>query len=185
MPYIAIPGILFLRDIIDWYHRTSFITNHNCLTSQDHMIQSEYNKSWSNDQLQTHSGRNVVVVHLFHRQLLTSGGSPSYHRRPAVHLRGPDAPFHSLAIWIARDTAMSTLKYSQTNTSVSTHNFNKRILSSRFICIKLVLVHKHLVKDSSCANLTQVGTLVSFPQLSCYSSPISSFKFNSPVTSRM
>ena len=152
MPYIAIPGILFLRDIIDWYHRTSFITTHNCLTSKDHMIHS-YNKGWSNDQLQnTHSGRNVVAVHLFHRQCLTSGSSPSYHRRPAVHLHGSDTPLHSLAIWIARDKAMSTLKYSQTNTNVSTINYGKGVLSSRFICIKPVLFHKHLViKDSSFA----------------------------------
>ena len=145
MPYIAIPGILFLRDIIDWYHRTSFITNHNCLTSKDHMIQS-YNKGWSNDQLpNTHSGRNVVAVHLFHRQRLTSGDDPSYCRRPAVHHPDTVAPLHSLAIWIARDKAMSTLKYSQTNTSVSTINYNQGVLSSRFICKKPVLFYKHLV----------------------------------------
>ena len=142
MPYIAIPGISFLRDIIDWYHRTSFITNHNRLTTRDHMIQS-YNKGWSNDQLQnTHrkkrsSGPSVPQATVDVRS------SPSYHRRPAVHLRGPDAPLHSLAIWIARDTAMSTLKYSQTNTSVSTINNSKGVLSSRFICIKPVLFHKH------------------------------------------
>ena len=40
MPYIAIPGRSFLRDIIDWYHRTSFITNRNRLTTIDLMIKS-------------------------------------------------------------------------------------------------------------------------------------------------
>src|SRR3954465_15201811 len=29
MPYIAIPGLPFLRDITDWYHSSSSITNHN------------------------------------------------------------------------------------------------------------------------------------------------------------
>ncbi len=171
MPYIAIPGILFLRDIIDWYHRTSFITNHNRLTTRDHMIQS-YNKGWSNDQLQNTQRKKRSSGPSVPQATVDVRSSPSYHRRPAVHLHGTGAPLHSLAIWIARDTAVSTLKYSQTNTSVSTNNFSKRILSSRFICIKPVLVHKHLVKDSSCANLTQVGTLVSFPQLSCDSSPV-------------
>jgi hypothetical protein len=47
---------------------------------------------------------------------------------------------------------MSTLKYSQTNTSVSTINYSKGVLSSRFICIKPVLFNKHLVnKESSFA----------------------------------
>ena len=46
----------------------------------------------------THSGSEVVVVHLFHRQRLTLEGDPSYRRRSAV--RPPDtvAPLHSLAI---------------------------------------------------------------------------------------
>ena len=99
----------------------------------------------------THNERNVVAVHLFHRKLLTSEDDPSYRRRPAVRPPGTAAPLHSLAIWIARDTAMSTLKYSQTNTSVSTINYNKGVLSSKFICIMPILVHKHLVKASSFA----------------------------------
>ena len=75
---------------------------------------------------------------------------PSCRRRLAVHLPSTGSPLHSLAISIARDKAMSTLKYSQTNTNVSTINYSKEVLSSRFICIKPVLFHKHLiVKDSS------------------------------------
>ena len=46
----------------------------------------------------THSGRNVVAVHLFHRQRLTLGDDPSYRRRPAVHHPDTVAPLHSLAI---------------------------------------------------------------------------------------
>ena len=148
MPYIAIPGILFLRDIIDWYHRTSFITNHNCLTSKDHLIQS-YNNSWSNDQLQNTQRKKRSSGPSVPQATLDVRSSPSYHRRPAVHLHGPDAPLHSLAIWIARDTAMSTLKYSQTNTNVNTINYNKGVLSSRFICIKPVLFLKHFNNQNS------------------------------------
>ena len=42
---------------------------------------------------------------------------------------------------------MSTLKYSQTNTKVNTINYSKGVLSSRFICIKPVLFHKHFSKQ--------------------------------------
>ena len=150
MPFLAIPGILFLRDIIDWYHRTSFITNHNRLTTRDHMIQS-YNKGWSNDQLQNTQRKKRSSGPSVPQATVDVRSSPSYHRRPAVHLHGTDAPLHSLAIWIARDTAMSTLKYLQTNTSVSTINYNKGVLGSKFICIKPILVHKHFSKASSFA----------------------------------
>ena len=151
MPYIAIPGILFLRDIIDWYHRTSFITNHNSLTSKDHMIQS-YNKGWSNDQLQNTQRKKRSNGPSIPQATVDVRSDPSCRRRPAVHLPRTAVLLHSLAIWIARDKAMSTLKYSQTNTSVSTINYNKGVLSSKFICIKPILVHKHFSKASSFAN---------------------------------
>ena len=152
MPYIAIPGILFLRDIIDWYHRTSFITNHNRLTTRDHMIQS-YNKGWSNDQLQNTQRKKRSSGPSVPQATVDVRSSPSYHRRLAVHLHGCDTPLHSLAIWIARDKAVSTLKYSQTNTSVISIYYISGVLSSRFICIKPILFHKHLViKDSSLAS---------------------------------
>ena len=148
MPFLAIPGILFLRDIIDGYHRTSFLTNNNRLTTRDHMIQS-YNNRWSNDQLKNTQRKKRSSGPSVPQATLDVRSSPSYHRRPAVHLHGAGAPLHSLAIWIARDKAMSTLKYSQTNTNVNTINYNKGVLSSRFICIKPILFHKHLiVKDS-------------------------------------
>ena len=74
---------------------------------------------------------------------------------------------------------MSTLKYSQTNTKVNTINYSKGVLSSSFICIKPVLFHKHFNNQKpSFAQLTQVGTLVSFPQLSCDSKSKSPFNSN-------
>ena len=88
MPYIAIPGRSFLRDIIDWYHSTSSVTNHNCLTIIDHK-----------DQVltQIHAAENKrSSIHLFHRQCLTVGDDPSYRSHPVVHRL--HTPFRSLAI---------------------------------------------------------------------------------------
>ena len=44
--------------------------------------------------------------------MLTMGDDPSYCNRPDVH--PPHSLLHSLAMGIARDKAISTLKYSQT-----------------------------------------------------------------------
>ena len=97
MPYIAILGILFLRDIIvditEHYPLQTIIV----LQQRDLMIQFKTTVDLQ-IKYKIHSGRNVVAVHLFHRQRLTSGGSPSYRRHPAVHLPGTGSPLHSLAI---------------------------------------------------------------------------------------
>ena len=96
MPYIAIPGIPFLRDIIDWYHSTSFITNHNRLINKGShdpvLIQKLISGSTTNSTAEFKRSR----VHLLHRQRLTLEDDPSYRRRPGLQL--PGTPLHSLAI---------------------------------------------------------------------------------------
>ena len=61
MPYITIPGRSFLGDIIDLYHSTSSVTNHNRLT----IIDLERSSLNTNVDLmikyKSHSGRNVVA----------------------------------------------------------------------------------------------------------------------------
>ena len=92
--YIAIPGRLFLRDIIVRSTESSFITTHICLTTIDHMIQYYTNRLFNNT---ISSGSEVVVGYLFHRQRLTLEDDPSYRRRPVVRHPGTVAPLQSLA----------------------------------------------------------------------------------------
>src|SRR3954463_5687662 len=103
MPYITIPGLTFLRDITDWYHSTSSITNHNKgLTNKGShdpvLIQST---QWN-----TNKGSMVEAPSSESQEMLTMGDDPSCHRIPAVH--HPSSSLHSLAIGIARDKAMTT-----------------------------------------------------------------------------
>ena len=46
----------------------------------------------------THSGSEVVVIHLIHRQRLTLEDDPSCRRRPAARHPDTAALLHSLAI---------------------------------------------------------------------------------------
>ena len=150
MPYIAIPGILFLRDIIvDIIEHYSLQT---IIVLQQGITWSSLNTTFDQGSNTKHIAEERSSGPSVPQATVDVRSSPSYHRRPAVHLHGTGAPLHSLAIWIARDKAISTLKYSQTNTSVNTINYNQGVLSSRFICIKPIFVHKHLIKDSSYAN---------------------------------
>ena len=94
MPYIAIPGIMFLRDIIVSSIESSFITTHTCLTTIEPLIQSYTNILLNNT---IRSGSEVVVDYLFHRQRLTLEDDPSYRRRPVVRHPDTGALLHSLA----------------------------------------------------------------------------------------
>ena len=105
MPYITIPGLPFLQDIIDWYHSSSSITNHN---------KGLTNKGSHDPVLIQSTQRNMIrtiawsKIHLQGSQaMLTMGDDPSCHRLPAVH--HPGTPPQSLATGIARGKAMSTL----------------------------------------------------------------------------
>ena len=77
----------------------------------------------------------VGAPSLASQTMLTMGDDPSYRKRPAVHL--PHSLLHSLAMGIARDKAMSTLKYSQTFTKEKGHSIG--FISSRFVCHKPIL----------------------------------------------
>ena len=77
-----------------------------------------------------HSGSEIKGDSIVHRPTLDVRRTPSWCTRPADHHLRTAAPLHSLAIGIARDTAVSTLKYSQTNTSVSTINSSIGVLRS-------------------------------------------------------
>ena len=101
MPYITIPGLPFLRDITDWYHSTSSITNHNKgLTNKGShdpvLIQI---KEWKINVVGAPSSGSHAMM--------TMGDDPSCRNLPGVH--PPGTPLHSLAMGIARDKAMSTL----------------------------------------------------------------------------
>src|SRR3954468_9317637 len=95
MPYIAILGLPFLRDITYWYHSSSSITNHNKgLTNKGShdpvLIQSTQRNN---------NKRSVVGAPTSGSQeMLTMGDDPSCHRLPVVH--HPGSPPHSLAIGI-------------------------------------------------------------------------------------
>src|SRR4051812_8767512 len=114
MPYIAILGLPFLRDITDWYHSSSSITNQNkVLTnkgSHDPFLIQLTQQSNNNN-------RSVVEApSLGSQTMLTMGDDPSCHRLPAVHHAG--SPPHSLAIGIAREKSHEySFKYSQTHTN--------------------------------------------------------------------
>ena len=104
IPYIAIPGLPLLRDITDWYHSSSSITNHNkgMTNKGSHdpvLIQST--------QQNNNEGSVVEAPSSGSQAMLTMGDDPSCHRLPAIH--HPGSPPHSLAIGIARDKVMSTL----------------------------------------------------------------------------
>lgn len=155
MSFIAIPGILLLRGIIVEYH--SHRSLQPILSYKFRSHDPYYTNSWSIDQRtpQVHSGsvnRNGLSspqANAWRRK------TPSCRRHPAGHLLGSSVHLHSLAIWIARDTAVSTLKYSQTNTNISIINSSQGILSSSFFCIKPILVHRYWIKTYSCANQLQ------------------------------
>src|SRR3954470_11809340 len=104
MSYIAIPGLPFLRDITDWYHSSSSITNHNKgLTnkgSHDPVLMQSMQRN-------NNKGSMVEAPSSGSQEILRMGDDPSCHRLPVVH--HPGSPPHSLAIGIARDKAMSTL----------------------------------------------------------------------------
>ena len=104
MPYITIPGLPFLRDITNWYHSSSSITNHNKgLTNKGShdpvLIQSTQRNNNKVSMVKDPSSGSQAMIMM--------GDDPSCHRLPAVH--NPSNPPHSLAIGIARDKAMSTL----------------------------------------------------------------------------
>src|SRR3954466_12874691 len=104
MPYIAIPGLPFLRDIteLDTIVLHPFQTIHKFL-----------HKSGSHDPvLNTTSSsgirkNNGSVGEDPSSGSQTMGDDPSCRNLPGVHL--PGTPLHCLAMGIAKDKAMSTL----------------------------------------------------------------------------
>src|SRR3954465_7941867 len=106
MPYIAIPGLPFLRDITELdttVHHTlqPYIRSY---TNRDLMIQfliqlqaAEYVINGSVGEAPSSGSQAMLAM----------GDDPSCHNLPGVHPLG--TPLHSLATGIARDKAMSTL----------------------------------------------------------------------------
>src|SRR3954471_20956540 len=107
MPYIAIPGLPFLRDITELD------------TTVHHPLQTIYkvlHKQGSHDPvlnttsssgIRNNSGSVGEAPSSGSQAMLMMGYDPSCRNLPGVHL--PGTPLHSMAMGIARDKAMSTL----------------------------------------------------------------------------
>ena len=107
MPYIAIPGLPFLRDIteLDTIVHHPLQTIHKFLHkygSHDPVLNTT-----SSSGIRNNNGSVGEAPSSGSQAMLTMGDDPSCRNLPGVH--PPGTPLHSLAMGIARDKAMSTL----------------------------------------------------------------------------
>src|SRR3954466_2894272 len=107
MPYIAIPGLPFLRDITELD-----TTVHHPLQT----IHKVLHKEGSHDpvrnttqaaEIRNNNGSVGEAPSSGSQAILTMGDDPSCHNLPGVH--PPGTPLHSLAMGIAMEKSMSTL----------------------------------------------------------------------------
>src|SRR3954468_19724636 len=107
MPYIAIAGLPFLRDITE----LDTIVHHplqpyiSSYTNRYLMI--HFVNTTSSSGIRNNNGSVGEAPSSGSQAMLTMGDDPSFRNLPGVHL--PGTPLHSMAMGISRDKAMSTL----------------------------------------------------------------------------